>query len=325
RFGGRKQLGILFGGTYDWNGRGIHDIEPSPSTDRISPHYDGMDLRDYIYYRTRWGLAGSADYKLNEGSGIYLRGLYSTFRNWGHKWVYALNDHDVPKASQDWRRPDFAVGSLVLGGKHMFHTSWFSWDASVARSRALNGSGGANYAWAGDQTSQDAISAACFDDPANTKDVFRPIFSAGCFTPGALDATDIRNYNLTKFTLPPSGLSAQLNLQGSASFAQQYHLGSHYGTFEFGGKIRNAHKFDDTQTLTAVFVDPKKKLNIIVPATQFLGSFTDPDYYDGTYHFTNTPDYTKVRSFAIASGLINPSGVNSSNYNLIERVSAGYL
>src|SRR5262249_47918731 len=56
-----------------------------------------------------------------------------------------------------------------------------------------------------------------------------------------------------------------------------------------------------------------------------LGSFRDPDYCDGTYHFPNTPDYAKVRSFAIASGLINPSGVNSSNYNLIERVSAGYL
>src|SRR5262249_14498735 len=56
-----------------------------------------------------------------------------------------------------------------------------------------------------------------------------------------------------------------------------------------------------------------------------LGSFRDPDYCDGTYHFPNTPDYAKVRSFAIASGLINPSGVNSANYNLIERVSAGYL
>ena len=319
RFGPNKKLGILLGGTYDWNGRGINDIEPSPSTDKVAPHYDSIDLRDYQYYRTRWGLAGSTDYNLGEGSGVYLRGLYSTFRNWGHKWVYALNDGDNPKASQDWRRPDFAIANVVLGGKHMFRTSWLTWDASVARSRSLNGSGGANYAWVGDD-----ISGTCINDSANTKDVFRPTFSAGCFTPGTGDATDIRNYNLTKFSLPPTGLSAQLNLQGSAAFAHQYHLGSHYGTFEFGGKIRNAHKFDDTQELTAVFVDKKHGINIVVPAAQFLGTFTDPNYYDGTYHFTNTPDYTKVRSFAEASGLIAPSGVNSSNYNLIERVSAGY-
>ncbi len=318
RFGTSKKLGILFGGTYDWNGRGINDIEPSPTTSSLAPHYDSIDLRDYQYYRTRWGLAGSTDYKLGEGSSVYLRGLYSTFRNWGHKWVYTLNDGDVPKASQDWRRPDFAIGNLVLGGRHLFRTSWLSWDTSVARSRALNGSGGANFSWAGDDASQAAISSNCFDDPTNTKDAFRPIFSSGCFTPGALDATDIRNYNLTRFSLPSTGLSAQLNLQASASFAQQYHLGSHYGTFEFGGKIRNAHKFDDTQALTARFTS-------VVPAAQFLGTFTDPGYYDQTYHFTNTPDYTKVRSFAIASGAISASGVNGANYNLIERVSAGYL
>jgi TonB-dependent receptor len=318
RFGPNKKLGILFGGTYDWNGRGINDIEPSPTKSSITPHYDSMDQRDYMYYRTRWGLAGSADYKLNEGSGIYLRGLYSTFRNWGQKWVYTPTDGtnpDIgpPQASQDWRRPDFAIGSLVLGAKHLFHNSWLTWDASVARSRSLNGDGGANYAWTGDPN----ITANCFNIPA--KDAFRPQFSAGCFTPGAGDATDIRNYSLTGFQLPPTGLSAQLNLQASASFAQQYHLGRRYGIFEFGGKIRNAHKFDDTQQLTADFSSNP------VPAAQFMGTFTDPNYYDKTYHFTNTPDYEKVRAFALASGLLTSSGVNSANYNLIERVSAGYL
>jgi TonB-dependent receptor len=315
RFGARKELGVLLGGTYDWNGRGINDIEPVPTTSSLVPHYDSIDLRDYMYYRTRWGLAGSTDYKLSEGSGIYLRGLYSTFRNWGHKWVYTLNDGDVPQASQDWRRPDYAIGNLVLGGRHLFHTSWLNWDASVARSRALNGSAGANYAWVGDPN----IGSNCVNVPA--QDVFRPQWSAGCFTPGAGDATDIKNYKLIRFSLPPTGLSAQLNLQTSASFAQQYHLGSHYGTFEFGGKIRNAHKFDDTQTLIARFNKPTDN----IPAAQFLGTFTDPDYYDGTYHFTNTPDYTLVRAFAIASGRISPSGVNSNNYDLIERVSAGYV
>ncbi len=315
RFGANKRLGVLFGGTYDWNGRGINDIEPSPTVSSITPHYDSMDQRDYVYYRTRWGLAGSTDYKLGEGSGIYLRGLYSTFRNWGNKWVYSLNDGDNPQASQDWRRPDFAIGSLVAGGKHLFHSSWASWDASVARSRSLSGSGGANFAWAGPD-----ISGACNNIPAS--DAFRPQFSPACFTPGAGDSTDIRNYHLTKFELPPTGLSAQLNLQASASYAHQYHVGSHYGIFEFGGKIRNAHKFDDTQSLTAKFANTATNF---VSAAQFLGTFTDSNYYDKTYHFTNTPDYTMVRAFALSSGLITPSGVNSANYNLIERVSAGYL
>ena len=49
-----KRLGVLIGGTYDWNGRGINDIEPSPTVTSLSPHYDSIDLRDYMYYRTRW-------------------------------------------------------------------------------------------------------------------------------------------------------------------------------------------------------------------------------------------------------------------------------
>ena len=83
RFMANKKLGVLLGGTYDYNGRGINDIEPVPTAGDASPHYDSMDFRDYIYNRSRWGATASADYKLREGSDISLRGLYSNFRNWG--------------------------------------------------------------------------------------------------------------------------------------------------------------------------------------------------------------------------------------------------
>ena len=145
RFGPDKRLGVLIGGTYDWNGRGINDIEPSPTVTSLSPHYDSIDLRDYMYYRTRWGTSGSADYRLTNGSSLALRGLYSTFRNWGQKWVYTLNDGDVPSASMDWRRPDYAVGNLVGSGRHTIGQNWLARDVSGARSRMLQsgGNGGA--------------------------------------------------------------------------------------------------------------------------------------------------------------------------------------
>ena len=72
-----------------------------------------IDLRDYKYYRTRWGMTGSADYQLNNTSSFSFHGLYSTFRNWGQKWVYTLNDGDVPKASIDWRRMSIAGESAA--------------------------------------------------------------------------------------------------------------------------------------------------------------------------------------------------------------------
>ena len=323
RFGARKQWGFLMGGTYDWNGRGINDIEPVPDPTSLTPHYLSMDMRDYEYYRTRWGLAGSTDYRLNEGSNFYLRWLYSDFKDYGHKWVYTLVDgpffvaqghpgNAVPQASQDWRRPDYGIGSIVLGGRHMFQTSWLNWELSVARSRTLDGSGGANYMWTGDPN----VINNCGNIP--TQDQFRPAFSPGCFTPGAGDITDIRNYSLAGVQEPNTGLTAQLNLQASASYAHQYHIGSRFGIFEFGGKIRNEHKFEDTQQVVAdLSANP-------VPAGQFLGTFTDPNYYDGTYHFTNTPDYRKARDFAAGLGAFISSPSNS-NFTLIERVTAGYV
>src|SRR5262249_43027887 len=127
RFGADKRDGVVIGGTYDWNGRGINDIEPSPTVDSLSPHYDAMDLRDYMYYRTRWGVSGSSDYRVSDTTSLAIRGLYSTFRNWGQKWVYSLNDGDVPGASIDWRRPDYAVGNLVGSGRHTLGDSWLTW------------------------------------------------------------------------------------------------------------------------------------------------------------------------------------------------------
>jgi TonB-dependent receptor len=324
RFGSKKQFGFLIGGGFDYNARGINDIEPVPTPTSLTPHYDAMDQRDYIYYRNRWGMAGSSDYKLREGSDIYLRGLYTDFQDYGHKWVQTVTDGDLknpnaapPTISQDWRRPDFAIANLVLGGHHLFSTSWFNWDLSVSRARTLSGSGGANYVF-NNADPATGLDTNCVNIP-NPQTPFRPLFSAGCFSPGPGDVTDIRNYSLVAFALPGSGLTAQLNLQGSASYAKQYHLGSHYGTFEFGGKVRNGHKFDNTQQLTADFSGNP------VPAGQFLGSFTDPNYYDKTYRFTNVTDYEKVRTFAENSGLIVASGLNGSNFSLIERVSAGYV
>src|SRR5213594_40880 len=94
RFGANKRFGLLIGGSYDWNGRGIDDIEPVPDLATVNGQqvrvFDSMDVREYRYYRSRWGLAGSADYKLAEGSSIYVRGLYSGFKNFGDRWVYSL-------------------------------------------------------------------------------------------------------------------------------------------------------------------------------------------------------------------------------------------
>src|SRR5207245_8641261 len=98
RFGAQKRLGLLIGGSYDWNGRGIDDVEPVSDVATFANGTtalwkDSQDIREYRYYRSRWGLAGSAEYKLGEASNIYILGLYSNFKNYGDRWVYSLTDN----------------------------------------------------------------------------------------------------------------------------------------------------------------------------------------------------------------------------------------
>ncbi len=119
RFGAQKRFGALFSGSYDYNGRGIDDIEPQPDPGFAVPYYDSMDLREYRYKRTRYGFGGSLDYKLNEGSGLWLHYFYSDFKDYGDKWVYTLNDGGAPQFSTSSRLPDYGIGTLAIGGKHV--------------------------------------------------------------------------------------------------------------------------------------------------------------------------------------------------------------
>ena len=81
-----KRFGVMLGYSYDSNGRGIDDIEPSPD---LNP--DGSTLFDensVANNRTRYGFAGALDYKLAEDSDLYAHGLFSNFRDYGQKYEY---------------------------------------------------------------------------------------------------------------------------------------------------------------------------------------------------------------------------------------------
>jgi len=329
RFLADHKLGVLVGGTYDYNGRGINDIEPTPTQGDASPHYDSTDFRDYVYNRTRWGATGTVDYRLKEGSSISLRTLFSTFRNWGNKWVFATNDGDVPEYKQDWRRPNMAIFSTSLSGRHVLNASTILWSAAVSRSRSLSGSGGAGYQWMGDPN------ATCVNVPGVSVD--RPGW-AGCLGPGvagADNAFDRNNYGFVEFDYPTFGQSVQLNLQASGSYSRLYHFGSHFGTFEFGAKIRNAHKFDNTyNTWYTVPTDSDGDPISPVPVAQhpeWDSTFSDPVYYDGTYggKYPKVTDWGKLRGWVESNKtqLVFNSDPrpNSNNFDLIERIPAGYF
>jgi TonB-dependent receptor len=337
RFGATKRLGVLVGGSYDWNGRGIDDVEPSLDVFNNQPVVPAIDLREYRYYRTRLGFAGSVDYKLGDTSGVYVRFLYSHFDNFGDRWVYSpsvgsfatptLSNNDGSSSfGAQIRRPVEVIGNLEAGGKHVFTKWWLAYDLSVSRSSSEDhGYSSAGFA---------PLSSSPLNQITYALDRSNPL------TPKLIPQGGVNIFDPTQYYLQGLDVgqtySPQLNLQGAFSAARNYTLGGHFGTFEFGAKLRNAHKFQDARDPVYIAADPTTLSNPgSLQMSSFLGSFTNSNYYDKTYPFGPTVDYGKVRSFFDAN--INNPGVFSldqastaqnsypNNYDLIERVTAGYL
>jgi TonB-dependent receptor len=349
RFGAKKKFGLLGGGSYDWNGRGINDVEPIPdvatypdgSTARF---FDSQDFRNYRYKRGRWGFTGSADYSLGEGSDIYARFLWSDFHDYGDRWDYNLTDNTqnitlyqptgngctvgingnacagVPTYGVDNRIPIFIIGSLLVGGKHVFTSSWLAWDVSVSRSENVHSGGDEGAAFATNATYNNLYpnGSTCQYSPSLTTKLYIPQWTPICFTEGYPPANyDMANINTSV------GHSPQLNLQFAGAYGKRYHLGSHLSTIEIGGKFRNAHKFDDSYT-------PTYTPNGSVPLTPFLSTFTDPNYYMNNYKFGVATNWQKLINYLNANSsafTLDPTtvGVNGGNFDLVEQVSSGYV
>jgi TonB-dependent receptor len=323
RFGASKRLGVLFGATYDYNSRGIDDLEPTPDAVQnadgsLTPHFDSMDVREYAYNRSRWGFAGSADYRIKEGSVITLRYLYSAFKDYGDKWVYTLNDGSAPGFSTSTRRPKYTIGNLALAGTHTWKSFLVHWEAAtaVAGQLASAGNPGADFG----PTGTLANSTGCLYDAAATTNIYLPQWTPSCFSPGPDDLYQPSMYSLSDVVYS-HGLTERLNLMGAADMTKYYHWGSHFATFQFGGKFRNNHKFDDSwqDTFTP---------NGTLLMTQFLSDFKNPNYYFGHYTLGPVSDWNDITSFVNNNssqfGFSSTFGGNNMNFDLIERISAGY-
>ena len=108
--------------------------------------FDFIALNQYFYNHTRYGFGGSADYKLNEGSDLFVHGLFSNFKDYGQKYEYDISSNagdagqpePVPEAlsfSNSLRRPNYQISLLTLGGHQFFNRSWAKWVLSAGHSR----------------------------------------------------------------------------------------------------------------------------------------------------------------------------------------------
>jgi len=322
RFLEGKRLGALGSGSYDWNGRGINDVEPGPA---VAGTYD---LRDYRYFRDRHGFGGTLDYRFSDTSSIYLKGLYSHFNNFGDDWIYspAINTFLSPtqgdvdgsvKFQALRRRPVQDIGGLQLGGHHVIQRSLLAWDinSSVARTRD-NGYSFANFA-PGAKT-----------NPLNH--VQYGLDLGNQLEPHLNVQNGVNIFDPTKYFYVNQQVantySPEVDLGLGGSLVTPYTVAGHSSSFEFGGRFRNEHKFINQDTRfyapTAAAGSPEDPT---LAMSNFLNSFSDPNYYSGVYTFGPAVEFDKVRAFTAIGQDPNNANVLGNSFNQIEKVSAGYI
>jgi TonB-dependent receptor len=334
RFGREKRLGILFYGSYDYNERGIDDVEPGPTLTALSngdfadnvPLQFGEDIRAYQYYRKRWGTGTSIDYKLGANSLLYLRGFYSEFRNYGDDWIYSptvgsyasptlTNADGKATYAHVVRRPAGRIINVTAGANHSLGKTLVAYEASLGQGRAAGGFFSANFS-----TPSDVQYAVDTSDPFTPK--FNQVAGTNIFDPA--------NYRLKGAFFKPLSLNTNNNvferdLTGSISVSRQYSIGSHFGTFEVGGKIRDTHK---SQLNSEHDFDFSGTLRV----SDVVGTVPDFSYYFGNYKLLPFTSESKIVAFFNANRSLFTENfgfehirADPNDYTTTERISAGYV
>ena len=330
RFGDQKKLGALFSGAYDKNDRVINDVELGWTVDNGHSIPVEFDQRDYTYYRERYGAGGQLDYRFQDSSTAYVRGLFSLFKNWGTRYRYDISADGVDDVSGatatgtgigmsrevSQRRPTEQLYGFTGGGAKTIGALDFNLAMNYAGTRqSVSDYRTSPFGYSGADLSGLAL------DGSNPQVPVYHYENAG----DAANATNPQNYSLSRYTTS-DGLTTGRDLGGRLDATWRYASATTPGSLKFGVKVRAENK---------EFVEANTSFNATSDYTlaQGLSSFSDPNFYNNVtnaYPLGPVPGDNTVHSFENA----NPSGfVNATDSlgNLIdsfkgaEKIYSGYV
>jgi TonB-dependent receptor len=348
RFLTDKKLGALITGSYDWNGRGINDIEPAQNVNNIvTVNPDGsttqtgatvnapntMDIRNYFYDRSRYGLGGSLDYRINQSTTAYLKGLYSYFNDYGEDSIdtLAVGNYTSPTTTDNsgqvvynnvYRRPTQEIWNFTVGGQHDFGKSNLSMLAALGQASITGGFD--TFTFNGPSPTTDANGNPLQDGVGylySNKDIFLPHLTPAV-TPGNVSIYDPTQYSLNQISFQDNH-TFQRNASGQADYSRGYQRHSVFGTWQIGFKARDVIKNQLYNQSLASGAAPLLS-NFVTNRGQ--GS----NYYYGQYQSDPQSKATSILAYYNANRgqfAINPeTALNLRNgFKVNERVYAGYL
>jgi TonB-dependent receptor len=353
RFGGSKRFGLLGDASFDYNGRGIDNIQPAldPLSTIATPFYDSNTIREYRYYRTRYGFDGSADYRLTDSTTFYGRGFYTDLKDWGDKWYYspvskalacssttpgacgvggtgtitapsATAASSAPKFYTSSKRPNASVGTLIFGGRTVHKDSLFTYQISASRSYEIDSAGNpkADFSWVGP-------TEFCNYVPSAQTDLYHPHFG-NCDNTNTSPLLSASNWQFKDITTS-KGKNTDLSLTAQTAYSKSYDWYGHFGTYEVGFKFSNTHQTQDaTENVYDTFGSSAPLM------TQLLSPFSNTDYFNGTYfggHYGQVSDFTQAYNYTLANyqgdldGQKTAAATYPNLFHTVEQITAGYI
>jgi TonB-dependent receptor len=325
RLGASKRLGVLGNATFDYTGRGIDNIQPAldPLSTLATPFYDDNTIREYRYYRTRYGYDGSVDYRATADTTFYAH-VSTAISGTAANPIYpsATTKSSSPKFYTSSKRPNASVGTLILGGRTVHKDSLFLYQLSASRSYEIDSAGNpkADFSWVGP-------TVYCNYIPSAQTDRYHPHFG-NCDNTNQSPLLSPANWQFKDITIS-NGKNAQLNLTAETSYEKSYRPFGYAGTFEAGFKFTNAHQSQDsTEKVYDSFGSSAPFM------TSLLDSFNNTDYFNGTYfggqygavsNFTSAETYTLANYQGDLDLQKTAADVYPNLFHTVEQITAGYL
>ncbi len=324
RVGPDEKLGYLIGGSLDRNNRGINDVEPSWTVDGSGRSIPiEWSERDYTYYRTRIGVGGDLDYRFNDHSSLFLRGLWSLFKNHGTRYVYDVSanpattvgfDNGIALTREVQHRTPVEQLWGVTGGGRQDRGDWtLEYSAHYAGTR------------------QSVVDYRSSDFVYNLADSIRydvsnsrmPMYS---YTSAAQAQAAITpaNFLLSGYDAS-NGLTTGRDMGGDFNVTHTYVLGAHSSTFKFGVRLRDEHKAYTRSNVSFA-------ANGSYPLSNVLSAFSDPSYYTDLaagFSMGPVPDLDATQAYENTNPGAFTNQTNSvrnalASFTGAERVVAGY-
>ncbi len=355
RFLEGKKLGVLVTGSYDYNARGIDDIEPGQGVQPIDTvNADGtvtatgsvigapstIDLRNYYYDRSRYGLGGTLDYKVDQATSIYLKGLFSYLSDFGEDSINRVNYGNYISPDQTdqtgntqyqnvYRRPVQRIWGLNAGGRKEMGQSVLSVRAALSQA-SLTGGFTTSYFNGFTPTPNTAVDPVHPPPEQNgiavntaTRDPFLPGVQITA-APGNGNIFDGTNYSLDHIQFQDNH-TFERDVVGQADYSHGYTLGSDPGTWQVGFKARDVIK-------NQLYNQPYANFGTSTPPllSQFPSNRDQSNYYFGRYGTGPQAQSNSITAFYNANAGLFNAGRNlardlSSDFHVSERVYAGYL